>query len=301
MFCQGIFKISKSKKENVKLAKNYNICNGVANLKIMKNKITILSILCMSLFGVSQQPAPKSLENCNQFIPYGQPISTKQLHTVYRCRTGYYLESDIDAKIPVWVAYTLTPEHSDGCVTRLNSFTPDLSLPKDERADPKDYVKSGFDIGHIAPDSDMSWDASVARESFILSNTAPQLPHLNRGSWKLLESDVRAWTLERNHTLLVYAGPIYNIATDKKIGIDKIDVPTQFYKVIIDTNTAEVLSFIFLAAGTNNNNLASVQVPEATVQALAGISFPLPANYKEDNIWLVDLNTFNKAKKVKCR
>lgn len=249
----------------------------------------------------AQQPSPKSLENCNQFIPYGQPSLSHQINAVYRCRTGYFLENDTDAKIPVWVAYTLTPEHAIGCAARSNAFAPDQSLSKANRADPKDYAKSGFDIGHIAPDGDMSWDSAVERESFILTNMTPQQPHLNRGSWKLLESDVRAWAQERNHTLLIYAGPIYNIATDKKIGAGNIDVPTQFYKIVIDTNTSEVLSFIFPAAGIDNNELSGLCVSVTTVETLSGISFPLPAKYQESRIWPVDLNSFTKAKKEKCK
>ena len=64
--------------------------------------------------------------------------------------------------------------------------------PQGGRAEPADYVGSGFDMGHIAPDGDMRWDPDVERKSSMLSNMTPQLPGLNRGLWKLLKTAVRA-------------------------------------------------------------------------------------------------------------
>jgi len=261
--------------------------------------------MTISVYG--QQPRPLSTNQCTQFVPFGQPshikpnLPDKPDGTVI-CRDAYILESDTIAKIPVWVSYVLTPSRSIGCVPRSNSFAADQSLPSNKRADPKDYAGSGYDTGHIANNGDMSWNAKVEQESFILTNMTPQTAKLNRGSWKLLESDVRAWAYERNHALLIYAGPLYHTNVDKKIGIDQVDVPYAFYKIVVDLQTHEVLPFIFPAAGIDGNDLTTVTSTVHNISDEADVNFPLPVDYKESTIlWPVDLGTFEKAKKAQCK
>lgn len=247
-----------------------------------------------------QQAPPLPAASCQTQIPYGKPIS-RTSNTALICRDAYLLLSDLHAKVPIWVAYTLTPAHSIGCIARSNAFAADQSLEQDERAVPSDYAASGYDIGHQAPDGDMSWDDQVERESFILTNMAPQLPGLNRGIWKLLESNVRAWAYERNHTLLVYVGPIYAYGTDKTIGPDKVDVPISFYKIVVDTTTNEVLAFIFPHAEGLGTDLTKMRSTVADVQKETGVTFPLPKGYSEPAaLWPVTMKTFTAAKKTAC-
>jgi endonuclease G len=247
-------------------------------------------------------PAQHPAAYCAQFLPYGTPtVSASHDTTAPVCRTAYTLLSDETAKIPVWVAYTLTPAHALGCVARSNAFTADDSLPDGERAKPSDYAGSGYDIGHIAPDGDMSWDPAVERESFILSNMTPQLPGLNRGIWKLLETSVRARAYEGGHELLIYAGPIYSVSKDSKIGADKVDVPTAFYKIVIDTKTGEYTAFLFPQAGNQGNDLEKVHSTLAAVEQATGIKFPLPRGAKDSPIWSVDFKALATAKKAQCK
>ena len=154
------------------------------------------------------------------------------------------LEHDNKAKIPQWVSYVLAPEKAVGCEKRINAFKSDRYLPADKRAEMKDYAKSGYDIGHIANSADMSWDLSAARESFILSNMAPQEPGFNRGIWKKLEDQTRAWAVNRSHKILIYAGPTYNREQDRTIGANFVTVPNGFYKILIDLDTNDVLIFL---------------------------------------------------------
>jgi endonuclease G len=252
----------------------------------------------------SQQPAPLPVAQCQQFLPYGTPVAVGTADTALICRNAYVLLSDENNKVPRWVAYTLAPEHAIGCVERSNAFAADQSLPKGKRADPKDYVASGFDIGHMAPDGDMSWDDGVEHQSFILTNMSPQLGHLNRGIWKLLESDVRAWDYQRHHTELIYVGPIYDPEFDPTIGDDKVIVPHAFFKIVIDMETKETLAFIFQKEGVQGNDLTPLQRRVADIEALTSITFPLPPGVKDTDspapLWPVSLGAFTKAKKAQC-
>lgn len=266
--------------------------------KVLLPFLLVASVV--SALAATPQAPPLPVASCQAQIPYGKPVS-KTANTALICRHAYLVLSDLKEKIPVWVAYTLTPGHAIGCVERSNAFAADQSLEQDERATPADYAKSGYDIGHVAPDGDMSWDDTVEHESFILTNMTPQLPGLNRGIWKLLESDVRAWAYERNHTLLIYAGPIYIPGKDDSIGNDHVDVPISFYKIVVDTTTNEVLAFIFPQAEGLGTDLTKMRSTVSDVQKETGITFPLPAGYTEPAImWSVTMKTFTAAKKSAC-
>jgi len=236
---------------------------------------------------------------CQTQIPYGMPVNKSTNH-VDLCKTAYMTEVDLNAKIPVWVSYVLTAEHAVGCVKRSNAFSPDPELPRGSRAELKDYAKSGYDIGHQANDGDMSWDVQVERESFLLSNMAPQLPGFNRGIWKKLEDQTRGWALTRNDPLLIYVGPIYN-SGDKTIGPNKVVVPHGFYKIIIDTYTSEVMAFRFNhEASQGNLNLYLTTVDQ--LQQETGIVFPLPARpFFSKKIWPADTKNAKVAKRSACK
>jgi endonuclease G, mitochondrial len=267
-------------------------------MKLLTRLLLALIALVSTAFAV---PAQHPAAYCAQFLPYGVPNVPAGVHHVAPvCRTAYTLVSDETAKIPIWVAYTLTPAHALGCVVRSNAFTADDSLPDGDRAKPTDYAGSGYDIGHIAPDGDMSWDTNVERESFILSNMTPQLPGLNRGIWKLLETSVRAHAYESGHTLLVYAGPVYNVAKDAKIGKDQIDVPTAFYKIVVDTQTGGYTAFLFPQEGNQGNDLEKVHSTLAAVERATGITLPMPRGAKDAPIWSVDFKALATAKKAQC-
>lgn len=136
---------------------------------------------------------------------------------------------------PNWVAYTLSHNKLNGEAERTNDFQVDPNI-NPETANTKDYTKSGFDRGHLAPAADMSWSPQAMKESFYMSNISPQAPKFNRGIWKKLEEQVRFWAHEKP-TLFIITGPILNEHLTKKIGKShSISVPDLFFKAIADTS-----------------------------------------------------------------
>ena len=250
------------------------------------------------------QKPNQPISACSPQLPFGVPASNRP-NTLLKCNTAYAVLHDNAAKVPVWVAYTLTPAHAIGCVARTNAFVADAALPKGQRAELTDYVKSGYDQGHLAPDGDMSWDTQVEFESFLMSNMSPQLPNLNRGIWKALESNVRAWAYGNGHNYTVYAGNIYTVGKSKTIGANAVVVPDYLYKIVIDDTTKQVLAFTFPQVDKQEINLPAHLVSIASIEAAVGVTFPVPPGVDKTKpataVWPVDLKKTADAKKAQCK
>lgn len=225
---------------------------------------------------VRQKP-PLALEDSKKQIPFGLPHVDKD-NTAIICRHAYVTENDKVAKLPIWVSYVLTPDHAEGDLERSNNFESDQSLPRTQRAYPRDYEHSGYDIGHIANAGDMRWSEQTENESFYLTNMCPQIPNFNRGIWKVLETQVRDWARERQHSLLIYAGPIYNVNIDSHIGIDHVCVPHEFYKIVVDLTTKEVKAYLFPHKEHEDSDLTPFESTAAEIESKTGVTFPLPKN-----------------------
>lgn len=262
-------------------------------------KVFLFSLLiAASAFAADQQP-PKPIDTCKVQVPYGQP-STVAGHPVI-CRNAYILESDPVAKIPNWVAWTLTPEHAIGCVPRTNAFATDQSLLTVGHATPADYAGSGYDQGHLANDADMSWNDQVEHESFYMSNMSPQLPSVNRGTWKNLESAERAWVYKLKHPFTIIAGNIYS-TNSKTIGLNKVVVPDYLFKIVTDDTTKQSYAFLFPHKDGLDSNYTKYQVTIADVEKASGITFSIPdAKTVKNEVPDTDLKTLADDKKKQCK
>jgi endonuclease G len=71
-------------------------------------------------------------------------------------------------------------EHHDTAIKikRTGKFHIDNRIPKQYQSVDSDYVKSGYDRGHMSPSGDME-DQMSQDESFQFSNIAPQSSRLN--------------------------------------------------------------------------------------------------------------------------
>lgn len=267
----------------------------------MKKMLLSISLLVISLSSWAwTQTAPRPLSQCIVDAPYGFPAGKKG---VDQCRLAYATTIDVQAKLPIWTVWTITPTEAIGCIARTNAFVADQTFPKGQRAEVEDYAGTGYDKGHVAPDGDLSFDQQVEYESFLMTNMMPQSGGLNRGIWKLLETYTRGYVVQRNTTVTVYAGPIYSPG-DKTIGANKVVVPHAFYKILIDNKTKEVLAFIFPHTGNQGNDLDVVLSTVAEIERQTGLKFPLPQGAvlgKKTKDFPVDFGALTKAKQAKCK
>jgi endonuclease G len=266
----------------------------------MKIRIFLAALMLAAcpLVSFAQQVPPKPPEHCADQVPYGFPQTMRQ-NSVLICRSAYVLLHDNDARVASWVAYTLTAQHVLGCEPRVNAFAPDQSLPRGQRAELADYAGSGFDTGHMANNADMSWSQQTARESFILSNMAPQIPALNRGAWRQLESAIRGWAFASNHSLTIYTGSIYDLG-DRRIGPNGVVIPRAFYKIVVNNATRQSLAFLF--PHQDVNDFRTVQSTVAEIERLSGIHFPIPDDRNSmHRVWNVELGPMMAARRNQCR
>ena len=266
----------------------------------MKTWISILLLAASSSAFAWTQTAPLPPEKCSVHNPYGWAQSSKAVTPI--CRRAYFVGYDAAAKLPNYVAYTLTPPNALGCVARTNAFVADQSVAGG--AKPEDYAGTGYDKGHMSPDGDLSWDTQVEFESFLMTNMSPQHGSLNRGIWKLLETSVRGWTVQRNQAYTIYVGGIYD-ANDPKIGSGVV-VPHGFYKIVINNVTKEIAGWQFPHTKPYvnlGNDLTKFRVSIAQLQQTAGVKYAFPAGAVElapGKEWAVDFGALTNAKRAKC-
>lgn len=214
------------------------------------------------------------------------------------CRRAYLTAVDLNAMIPAWVAYSVNRDSAVGCELRSSRFYPDLSVPAASRAEPSDYARSGYDMGHLAPAADMAWDQNVQTESFIMTNVSPQTPNLNRGAWKLLETHVRAWSLD-GRRLTVYTGGIWD-NNPRRIGKGVV-IPTYFYKIIVDLDTDESLGFMMPNGDKIPTNLRLHRISVAEIESRSKITFPIRGDKsKVIPTWPADIKRVAAEKRNEC-
>ena len=176
----------------------------------------------------------------NDNLDLGTPSRDGQLVD----RTGYAFLYSERHEQPLWVSYKLTKaEVQNKVVKRKDNFRLDPVI-KTGSAILADYKGSGYDRGHLAPAGDMAWSKKAMSDSFFLTNMSPQVPGLNRGMWRILEEQIRKWTLKEQE-LYIITGPVIR-PNYKTIGPNKVTVPQWYYKIIVDYHQPEIKALAFM-------------------------------------------------------
>ncbi|MFZ0564606.1 MAG: DNA/RNA non-specific endonuclease [Chlamydiales bacterium] len=156
-------------------------------------------------------------------------------------RKGYTLAHDGRTKTALWVYEELTKDSCSGNIDRSQfRFMQDPDIPKIIQSDLVDYLRSGFDRGHLAAAGNHKSIKISMKETFYLSNISAQVPRFNRGYWKKFENYIRSLTNEYD-MIRVVTGPLYlsyegpdgkRYVTYQVIGPNEVAVPPHFFKVI---------------------------------------------------------------------
>lgn len=109
-----------------------------------------------------------------------------------------------------------------------------------------DYNHSGYDRGHLCPAKDRSKSAKLMRSTFAMSNCAPQVTALNRGTWKETENSCRL-AASIYDSVCVLVMPVFLNRDTLTIGTHGMRVPHAFFKAawVADTDSVIYTWFIF--------------------------------------------------------
>lgn len=200
------------------------------------------------------------------------PASSDNVPEQLLRRTGYTASYNRQTKLPNWVAWHLTAAHTTGPYKRGGiKFHEDDDVPEPRAVD-FDYVRSGYDRGHMCPSGDNKWSLEAQEQSFLFTNICPQTGGLNRGDWNELEMACRDWA-KKYGDLYIVAGPILYKGKHKTIGKNRITVPEAFFKVILHMkDTPQAIGYIYKNTG-GNRPLDSYANTVDEVERITGFDF----------------------------
>ena len=179
------------------------------------------------------------------------PAPQKSSGEIILKRMGYTASYNSSMRVPYWVAWHLTAAHLKGNTKRSESkFHEDDDVPEPRAVD-FDYVRSGYDRGHMCPAGDNKWSQQAMDQSFLFTNVCPQAPSLNRGDWNEMEQACRKWARQYGD-LYIVCGPIFYKKRPKTIGKNKVAVPDAFFKVVLSMKgEPKAIGFIYKNADGN--------------------------------------------------
>ena len=184
---------------------------------------------------------------------------------------GYSLSYSEPHEQAEWVAYELKKSHLSNTNFKRPYFEVDKSV-KTKAAHWRSYKNSGYDRGHLCPAGDRKYTKFAHDETFLTSNISPQKHDFNAGVWNRLEQKVRYWANRNDGVFVVTGGILKNNL--KTIGADKVSVPNQFYKIILDNNTGKTKVLAFLMTHKDSNKpLYEFVTSVDNIENLTGIDF----------------------------
>ncbi|AUC75484.1 DNA/RNA non-specific endonuclease [Olleya sp. Bg11-27] len=184
---------------------------------------------------------------------------------------GYSLSYSEPHEQAEWVAYELKKTHLSKNDFKRPYFEVDDAV-KTGAAHWRNYKKSGYDRGHLCPAGDRKYSKSAHDETFLTSNVSPQRHDFNAGVWNRLEQKTRYWASKYDGVFVVSGGILKGKM--KTIGTEKVAVPNQFYKVLIDNNSGKTKVIAFLMAHQESDQpLYKFVTSVDTIEDLTGIDF----------------------------
>ena len=209
-------------------------------------------------------------------------------------RATYIVSYNKETKIPNWVAWHLTADHTDGPYKRLNNFHEDAETPW-PRATLSDYRGSGWSRGHMCPAGDNKWDEKAMYDSFSLVNVCPQNNSLNSGLWNSIEMDCRRWA-NLYGDIYIVCGPVLMKKEHETIGENEVVVPEAFFKVVLCLNGSPK-AFGFIVRNTEGNKKHDLYYNSVDqVERITGIDFfpALPDDIENEVEAVADIKMWNR-------
>lgn len=218
--------------------------------------LTLLFLLPISAFAA-----------CDDLVAFGMPTAVEK--TTELCRHAYVVQYFNQCKVPLFVSEHLLGSNVGGEEPR-DTFRQDKDVQPEYRASTTDYVKTGYDKGHMAPAADFHSSKDDMYDSFLLSNALPQTKKLNRGVWKQIEIRTRALAVKHGDVYVVSGG----IFDDQPATIGNgVCVPTYTFKVIMNKSLMEGVAYITENTKVIVGPIKKYEVPISMVEKMTLMNF----------------------------
>ncbi|MBX2827029.1 MAG: DNA/RNA non-specific endonuclease [Flavobacteriaceae bacterium] len=211
------------------------------------------------------------VENTSQSEEFGMdymPNSTTGAVIKHNYYTLSYSEEHEQAE---WVAYEVAKTHlSDNDFDRPY-FEMDNKV-KSGSAHWRNYKRSGYDRGHLCPAGARRFSYQAYNETFLTSNISPQNHEFNSGIWNRLEQKVRRWAKEHDGVYVITGGVLHGGL--KTIGDEKVSIPQEFYKIVVDHSEKDpkVIAFLIPNRDTSQSYFDFVTTVDI-IETKTGIDF----------------------------
>jgi endonuclease G len=178
---------------------------------------------------------------------------------------------------PLWIVYRLKP---------IPESAPRYKRPRDFSVDWRslthitshDYTRSGYDRGHMAPNSAISrlYGKQAQLETFLMTNIVPQRPDLNQRVWQKLEELEATRYAKRFRELWVYTGPVFDKQITRLKSAWRVEIPDAFYKIYAGVDSGgsvHMLAFLIPQSVRGNEKPERFLTTVDRVEALSGFDF----------------------------
>jgi len=214
-------------------------------------KILLLTPLFLLAFNSKYTP---HLNSYMKNLKCSQDLHKKAFDICYNC----------SYKEPNAVAYMLTKQMENGWHYSRKKlyFHVDYNLPRKCRAYPSDYTHSGYDRGHHAPNAAFNYNRSIQKQTFLMSNIAPQAKWLNRKYWAKIERLARYLAIKYNKVEVVTGN-----CGSKGYLKHNVNISAYWYKIIYIPSIHKTLAF--LAPNTNKGmKTAKIKEYKTTIEKI---------------------------------
>lgn len=176
---------------------------------------------------------------------------------------------------PLAVAWDIQKNDLTGIKKRPSmSFRTDYCVPA-PRAKSRDYVRSGYDRGHLCPAADRKSSLRRYRATFIMTNVAPMCPALNRGPWKRAEQMARDIAESRSR-VKIRCGVIHTRDICKVLPNSLIVIPDGFWRLVYTLQPDTMVSCWVFANDSSCLRAGSGIVPLDSLRHVADSAFLPP-------------------------
>ncbi len=247
--------------------------------------IAVAAVLLVWL-QTSQKPAPRALAAAVPIVTTGGacngavlPAAPKVLDPAKAvgaqdfCHAFYLVAYSPGLRDPLWSGEKLTAamaKAGDTFKRPKQTFVLEHDLARADQGSNGDYVRSGYDRGHMTPAADAP-DPDAESDTFVMTNVVPQTKVLNEHLWERLEVKVRALAVAQGEIFIV-TGPIFD-ATPQRLG-GRIAVPVATFKAVLVPRTHQAI--VLVASNTNTPACETVSLDElkrrAGVDAFPGLA-----------------------------